>query len=237
MNYINGLVSIVIPTYKRADKLLRAINSVINQTYTNLEILVVNDNENGDDYTVQLEAIMQTVTDRRVRLIYQQKHINGAAARNAGIRESNGEYIAFLDDDDYWAENKIECQVDVLSKLDDSYGGVSTLFQSFLGDKIISRSLPYQDGYIWEDILLRNTDVTTCSVLLRHTCLDRAGYFDESLSRHQEIQLLSFFTQKYKLYLIKEYLLFVDAWGENNPNSEKIMKVKRDFLNQSNRLF
>lgn len=229
MEYDKGLVSVVIPTYKRADKLLRAVKSVCEQTYQKLEILVVNDNENDDVYTKELLAIMKNVTDPRVHLIFQEKHINGAAARNAGIKKAQGEYIAFLDDDDYWHRDKIRKQIEVFKTLDDSYGAVSTMFKSFLDDKIISASLPYKDGYIWENILLRRCDVTTCSVMIRHDALDKTGYFDESLMRHQEIQLLAFLSHDYKIFLLKEYLLFVDAWGENNPSPEKLLKVKHDF--------
>lgn len=229
MGYEKELVSVIIPTYKRADKLLRSINSVCEQTYSKLEILVVNDNENDDDYTKALIALMETVTDPRVRLIFQEKHINGAAARNVGIRNARGEYIAFLDDDDYWHKEKINKQVETFKSLDSSYGAVSTMFYSFLDDKIISKSLPYRDGYIWENILLRRCDVTTCSIMIRHDALDKVGYFDENLSRHQEIQLLSFFSHEYKIFLLKEYLLYVDAWGENNPSPERLIKVKTDF--------
>lgn len=230
MSYIEGLVSVIIPTYKRADKLKRAIDSVLRQTYSNFEILVVNDNEIGDEYTENLKNLISKITDSRVYLIMQERHINGAAARNAGIRASKGEYIAFLDDDDLWNERKLEHQVETLLSLDESYGAVSTLFRSFQDNQIISRSLPYKDGHIWEAILLRNVEVTTCSVLIRHAVLDEAGYFDENLSRHQEVQLLSYLTHRYKIHLLKEYLLFVDAWGENNPDSRKLIKCKKDFL-------
>lgn len=230
MSYVKGLVSVIIPTYKRSDKLKRAIDSVTRQTYSDLEVLVVNDNEVEDEYTQDLKRLFSNISDPRVHLIMQEKHINGAAARNAGIKASKGEYIAFLDDDDLWDKRKLKWQVDILSSLDGSYGAVSTLFQSFLDNKIISSSLPYKDGYIWEDILLRNVDVTTCSILVRHTALDEAGYFNESLSRHQEVQLLSYLTHEYKIYLLKEYLLFVDAWGENNPDSHKLLRCKKDFL-------
>lgn len=230
MKYQKGLVSVIIPTYKRADKLKRAIESVCKQTYKNIEVLVVNDNENNDEFTKELLSLFETITDSRVELVFQERHINGAAARNAGIKKAKGEFVAFLDDDDIWADNKIQRQIDAFELLDESYGAVSTLFSSFLDNKIISKSIPYKDGYIWENILLRRCDVTTCSIMIRHEALDETGYFDESLKRHQEIQLLSFLSKKYKIYLLKEYLLFVDAWGENNPNSDRIIKIKQDFF-------
>ena len=106
------MVSVIIPTYKRTDKLLRAVKSVCEQSYKYLEVLVVNDNENDDRYTKALISLMETVTDSRVQLIFQEKHINGAAARNAGIKKARGEYIAFLDDDDYWHIEKIRKQIE-----------------------------------------------------------------------------------------------------------------------------
>ncbi|QNM08792.1 glycosyltransferase family 2 protein [Wansuia hejianensis] len=229
MTYEKGLVSVIIPTYKRTDKLLRAVKSVCEQSYKYLEVLVVNDNENDDRYTKALISLMETVTDSRVQLIFQEKHINGAAARNAGIKKARGEYIAFLDDDDYWHIEKIRKQIEAFKTLDESYGAVSTMFKSFLGDKIISKSLPYKDGYIWESILLRRCDVTTCSIMIKHEALDKSGYFDESLARHQEIQLLAYLSHEYKIYLLKEYLVYVDAWGENNPSPERLIKAKKDF--------
>ena len=229
--YIQGLVSVVIPTYKRTDKLLRAIQCVCKQTYKNLEILIVNDNDNDDQYTKELLALYNKITDPRVKIIFQEHHINGAAARNAGIRSAKGEFIAFLDDDDIWAESKVQKQIDTFAKLDASYGAVSTLFYTFLDNKIISKSVPYKDGYIWENILLRRCDVTTCSIMIRHEALDQTGYFDESLKRHQEIQLLAFLSKRFKIFLLNEYLLFVDAWGENNPNSDRIIRIKEDFFN------
>ena len=103
MNYIEGLVSVIMPTYRRSEKLIRAIESVLNQTYKNLELLLVNDNEPFDEYTEQLKKRVEKYSaDKRFQLIIQEKHVNGAVARNFGIRRAKGQYIAFLDDDDWW---------------------------------------------------------------------------------------------------------------------------------------
>lgn len=124
MSYINGLVSVVMPTYKRSDKLIRAIDSVLNQTYVNLELLLVNDNDPEDGYTKELKKrVEKYFNDSRFTLIIQDKHINGAVARNVGIKQAKGEFIAFLDDDDWWKKNKIEEQVKFLSNLDKTWGG------------------------------------------------------------------------------------------------------------------
>ena len=125
--YTPGLVSVVIPTYKRSDTLERAINSVRNQTYRDIEILVVDDNVPGDVYSQSVKRLIDRLAYDNVTLVTQPKHINGAAARNAGIRKSNGEYISFLDDDDLIFPDKIEKQVAALKEMDETVGGVSSL--------------------------------------------------------------------------------------------------------------
>ena len=100
--YKANLVSVIIPTYKRSSMLERAINSVLSQSYDFFELLIINDNYPGDEWSNQVENRVNSFNDKRIRFINQDIHINGAAARNVGIKNATGEYIAFLDDDDYF---------------------------------------------------------------------------------------------------------------------------------------
>lgn len=229
--YIQGLVSIVIPTYKQSDLLERAIKSVLVQTYSNLELLVVNDNDPEDDYTEIIKRKITSISDVRLKLIMQEKHINGAAARNTGIRVAIGEYIAFLDDDDYWDKRKIELQVEVLESLDQSWGGVACKNIAMKNGKVF-RALPsFKEGNICERILLRRTEISTDCIMLRRKALDCTGYFDENLKRNQEVQLLTFFTQKYKMKLLDRYLVCVDSsQSPNQPSPQKMEKIKEDYF-------
>ena len=231
--YEVGLVSVVMPTYKRSEKLTRAIDSVLGQTYTNLELLLVNDNEPDDDYTIALkQRISKYKEDGRFRFIIQDKHVNGAVARNVGIRQARGEYIAFLDDDDWWVADKIEKQVNVLQSLDSSWGGVSCKFTLYdQQGNVVGKSQKYEDGYIYKDILCLLSDVATGTLLLRRECLDQARYFDEKLLRHQDLQLLVDFTVKYKLMEVNEFLHCVDVSDtQNRPDPEKLIKYKKAFF-------
>ena len=230
--YEAGLVSVIIPTYRRPKMIRRSIDSVLNQTYQNIELLIVDDNVTGDEYSVSLRELLNEYTDRRLILVEQEQHINGAAARNAGIRKARGEYIAFLDDDDYWEFTKIERQLGILKELSDEWGGVSCKFQRVNKDgNVIGKSAKYRDGHIYLDILNLITDVTTCSLLLRHECLDRVGFFDEALKRHQDYQLLVNFTYKYKLKEVDEYLLNIDVSDrQNSPDPEKAVEYKMAFF-------
>lgn len=103
INMISGLVSVIIPTYKRPNMLGRAIDSVLGQSYTNIEVVVVDDNSDGDKYRLETIQYMERyANDYRVKYIKHKTNQNGSAARNTGIQNSVGEYIAFLDDDDYF---------------------------------------------------------------------------------------------------------------------------------------
>ncbi|HBX22987.1 MAG TPA: glycosyltransferase family 2 protein [Desulfotomaculum sp.] len=229
--YIEGLVSVVIPTYKRAAMLARAVDSVLNQTYKNIEVLVINDNDPGDEHTKALKEILPQYTDKRLIYVEQNMHINGAVARNVGIKMACGEYIAFLDDDDCWESEKIEKQVSVLRELDDSWGGVSCRKKIFFGGKMVKASLPYKDGNVFEHVLLRNVEITTGTLLMRRKALDDAGYFDEKLIRYQDVQLFAYFTQKYKIKLMNDFFLCAHIDDNSNRlNPQKMVIAKKYFF-------
>ena len=233
MIYEKGLVSVVMPTYKRSEKLIRAIDSILNQTYKKIELYLVNDNEPDDEYTAELkERVAQYKSDSRFHLVIQDKHVNGAVARNIGIRMAKGEYIAFLDDDDWWMPNKIERQLSELELLPKEWGGVSCKFTQYdQNGTLVGKTKKYRDGYIYKDILNLTADVATGTLLLRREALDHTGYFDEKLLRHQDLQLLVFFTSKYKLHEVDDYLHCVDVSDtQNRPNPEKLIMHKKAFF-------
>ena len=231
--YIEGLVSVVIPTYRRPDKLERAVESVLSQTYSDLELLLVNDNVPGDEFTQSLiKRTERYKNDSRFHLLMQEKHINGAVARNFAIKQAKGEYVAFLDDDDWWEPNKLEEQVKELSSLSEEWGGVSCKFTSYdANGNVLKKSKKYRDGYLYKDVLNMQSDVATGTLLLRHNYLDIAGYFDESLMRNQDLQLISQFTFKYKLKEVDQYLHCVDVSDTmNRPvNEETVLKYRHAF--------
>lgn len=105
MNHIDlvnrSLVSVIIPTYKRATTLLDAIRSVLNQTYKNIEIVIVDDNGKGTYEQLETERLLkQYIENQQIIYIVHEYNKNGSAARNTGLMASHGAYINFLDDDD-----------------------------------------------------------------------------------------------------------------------------------------
>lgn len=230
--YVTGLVSVVIPTYKRSDKLMRAINSVFNQTYQNIELILVNDNYPGDEYSKIIEEKVAFLSNNpRFRLINQNEHINGAHARNLGIKASSGEYVAFLDDDDWWKPDKIEEQIKAFKKLDDSYGVVSCKIERYSGESLIAKLPLFENGYVYKDVLMLKSDFATGTLLIKHKALDDSRLFDERLIRHQDLQLVVELTNRFKLFQVDEYLHCCDISDtQNRPNIPKIIKAKYDFF-------
>lgn len=108
---MDPLVSVIIPTYNREKLIIRSVESVLNQTYENLELIVVDDCSN--DNTVD---ILTSVTDSRIRIVKLEKNSGACVARNRGIMEANGDYIAFQDSDDVWREEKLAYQMNAIKR-------------------------------------------------------------------------------------------------------------------------
>ncbi|MBR5416385.1 MAG: glycosyltransferase family 2 protein [Thermoguttaceae bacterium] len=228
--YITGLVSVVIPTRGRSNTLVRSVQSVLKQTYTNLEVLIVDDNDGGSELSDWIKHLINDFADTRVKLVQQMCHINGAAARNAGIKVACGEYIAFLDDDDWWEPEKLELQVNCLSSLDETYGLVTCMMKFYLKGDLKRASLPYKDGFICREVASRCFDIGIGAPLIRRIALDETGYFDERLCRMQDIQLFTFLCSRYKVFLLKKYLYCICGDDDRNRKNLNVSNVKENFI-------
>ena len=223
-------VSVIIPTYKRSETLGRAIKSVVNQTYKDLEILIVDDNDRGSDYSTQARKIVESFSDSRLKFVTQKKHINGAEARNEGIRQSSGQFIAFLDDDDEWLPSKLEKELQMLQEHPDC-DGVSCLYGEYKNGKLFHSCPPYNGQNLHKKIFQREVAVFTSTILLKKDSLLKAGLFDNKLRRHQDLQLLLDFTKFYKICVLCEYLVKLHTDSDiNRPSYEKLQEYKRDFF-------
>ncbi|WP_347134060.1 glycosyltransferase family 2 protein [[Clostridium] symbiosum] len=227
---IKGLVSCIVPTYKRPDLIIGAIESILEQTYVNLEVLVIDDNEPYDQYSIETKKKINLMTDRRVRYIQQEHHVNGAKARNIGIENAHGEYVAFLDDDDRWCRDKLEKQVDFLENNKD-YAGVSCLYIYYRNGQLIRKNPVYTDENLHRKVLERSVSVGTCTLLLKKEVLDQTDYFNVNLNRHQELQLILDFLIKGKIGIIQEYLVKGNMdFGENRANATNVVEYKQAFF-------
>lgn len=133
---IPGLVTVILPTHNRRMMLEKAIRSVLNQDYQDFELIIVLDSCSDDS-----ASILNKYSDSRIQLIDTDVNIGGAQARNLGIKAANGEYVAFLDDDDVWKKNKLSNQLKIFKRYNDT-AIVSTGYDENNGQNIQKIKIP-----------------------------------------------------------------------------------------------
>lgn len=204
-------VTIIIPTFKRSDILPRAVESALNQSYQNIEIIVVDDNDPKSNYRTKTELCMQKYEIKNnVTYIKHLHNKNGSAARNTGIGYSTGKYIAFLDDDDEYMPDKIEKQVQKMESLDESWGACYVSYKKIQSNKFVQESKSNKEGDVLVDALARNLFIAAGSnLLVRKEVIEEIGGFNESFKRNQDIEFLVRILQNYKLAHVNNCLLIV----------------------------
>lgn len=211
-------VSVIIPTYKRPVTLERTIKSVLNSSYKNVEIIVVDDNNDGDTFRNETEIVMKSLLEENDNIIYikHEYNKNGSAARNTGINKSTGEYIMFLDDDDEFLKNKIEGQVNYMQEHDDSWGACYTKYFDKRNGKLICTCGETKEGNLLAEELARNLFIHAGSnLMVRREVLDKVGGFDETFRRNQDVEFLVRVLEKYKLGYVDIDGLIVNVHKKN----------------------
>jgi glycosyltransferase involved in cell wall biosynthesis len=196
-----GLVSVIIPAYNIAKHIGEAVESVLGQTYRQIETIVIDDGST-DGTLLVLERY-----GGKVRVVSQQNGGAGAA-RNRGILEATGEYLAFLDGDDIWYSDKLATQVAILSEnkdvcltsgmadgIDES-GDSLDIDLNYKGD-VYDRPL-----HLYNELLSKGNPVWTSSVVVRRAALKEAGYFDESKRRSQDYDMWIRLAEKNNFYIV-----------------------------------
>jgi glycosyltransferase involved in cell wall biosynthesis len=172
-------VSVIIPTFNRAEFLRPAITSVLNQTFQDFEVIVVDDASKDDT-----REIVDRFHDSRIKYLYRETNGGEASARNAGILNSNGQYIAFLDDDDEWLPEKLSLQVDLLEHSTPRTGLVYTGYSVIdkISNKTLSQRIPIRKGEVYSYLMRENIIGAPSTVLLRRECIEQVGLFDENIA-------------------------------------------------------
>jgi len=184
------LVSVVIPTYNRAKLVVRAVDSVLRQTYPNCEIIVVDDG--SEDNT---RGALAPYKDR-IKYIYQANAVQ-ASARNAGIRAAAGKWIAFLDSDDIWLPEKLSRQMEILTS---SHAKVSytNVIWNRGGEGASSNNQAGQQGYnhggkVFDEpfdlLFLEPSPKVLSTLVVERDTLCRIGCFDERLRHHEDVRV------------------------------------------------
>ena len=178
--------SVIIPTFNRSELLRIAIKSVLNQTYRNFELYVIDDHSTDDT-----KNIVKTFKDNRLKYFLNDRGRGGAGTRNCGIFKAQGEWIAFLDDDDFWITNKLQIQYKKIQSVDDSTGLIYSGFTLKSSRKRWNGhvKLPKRRGTLHNVLLYDNCIGGLSNVVIRTNLLKSLGGFDERFSAHQDLDV------------------------------------------------
>jgi hypothetical protein len=180
-------VSVIIPAYNSASYIGETLDSVFAQTYRDFEVLVIND---GSPDTEALEAVLRPYLDRIVYL--KQNNRGPAAARNLGIRQARGEYIAFLDSDDCWLRDYLARQMSMFdaTPAPDMVSADTELFgDSPLAGKSFWELYPPRGPATLKSLLTRDCAIVTSCTVARRSVLFSAGLFDEDICGPEDFDL------------------------------------------------
>jgi glycosyltransferase involved in cell wall biosynthesis len=168
-------VSVIIPVYNGQKFIRKAIQSVLEQTYPDIQIVVVNDGS-----TDATQQIVESEFGGKVTLV-SQKNGGLSNARNSGMRASTGKYVAFLDADDWWDPRKVEVQVRELKKNPDAAAHYTGLMLVQESDGTMEVNTPIDAATLWPQLRWGNPGIPPSSVMMKLSLLRELGGFDESI--------------------------------------------------------
>ena len=176
------LVSVVIPTYNRSQLLRLTVDSVLIQTYPNIEIIVIDDGST-DDTAIVMQQYAGQVT------YVKQNNQGGTAASNAGIKLASGKYINVLDHDDLFLPTKIERQVQILNSQPEIGLVHCGYYHIDAEGNLLNQVRLLPEGNVLKDLLTRGNFIWSGAPLIRKECLDKVGYFEDTFSSDWDLWL------------------------------------------------
>jgi len=218
----NPLVSVIIPTYNRAALVPLAIQSALNQTHQNLEIIVIDDGST-DNTKEAVESIAEQ--DSRVKYLRHDTNKGVAAARNTGIMQARGEYIAFLDSDSQWMPEKIQKQLKVFHEGSQELGLVGSGRINVGGKHSGKKWIPNAFGDIYKKFLRGNCyPGGPPEIVIKKQCLEKVGLFDERLLCYEDIDLYIRIAKCYHFDAVTEPLVEIDFDAPNALSSNTLAR-------------
>ncbi|EDM42971.1 glycosyl transferase [unidentified eubacterium SCB49] len=224
----DGLVTVIVTTFNRSAYLQECLVSIVNQTYKNIEVFVIDDGS-----TTEIAKQNKAICDTFVQCTYFFKENTGQpASRNFGITRANGAFIAFCDDDDYWALDKLEKQVQILENKKE-YDVVINSIEYFQEDGTktgnIKTHVGYNHGHIFNHLLLKNR-LASIVPLLRIEIFKKVGLFNEDFIIGEDWEFWRRVSYYYQFYFIDEVLAFVRLHNSNMSLSRTGVLLERYLL-------
>lgn len=200
------MVSIIIPSYNRKDTIMKSVNSVLEQTYTDIEVIVVDDCS-----TDGTEELISSIKNSKLKYIKCSQNNGVAEARNIGLENARGRYIAFNDSDDIWDKTKLELQLKEFEKNSD-YGMVYCAFSRKKEDKILYIMPPEKQdknslcGEMF-DFLIGSNVIGTPTMLLKREVFDVVGKFKKGLRRLDDYEFVLRVANKFSIGFVDKVLV------------------------------
>lgn len=216
------LVSIITPSYNSTPFIAETIQSVLNQTYTNFELIIVDDCSKDNSFEILTEFSKQ---DERIKVYKLEKNSGAAMARNYGIQTANGKYLAFLDSDDLWDMNKLELQVEFMER--NSYEFTFTNYRMIDEQGNILNKVVRCPSVIDYKSLLKNTTIGCLTVMLNIEKLGKP--IMPNLQPEDTALWLKILRENYKAYCLQEELASYRLVG-NSASSNKLKVAKKMWI-------
>ena len=203
-------VSVIISTYNRSHVLGRSIQSVLNQTFQDFELIIVDDGSTDDT-----EKIVSNLSNEKVKYVRHQKNRGASVARNIGIRLAKGDYIAILDDDDEWMPEILEKQMKVFYTAPPEVGAVYTKYKKYdsLGEYVPPLKVAKKEGDLFKQ-LLKEFYIQWQTALIKRECFDKVGLISESMLYSRDWDFLLRISQHYQFLYIDEPLAIIHEQPE-----------------------
>lgn len=215
------------PTYNRSESIvMRAVQSVLCQTYTDWELYVVDDNKDDNPYSELIEKALTGLNDARVHYLKMEKNSGACAARNEGIAKSKGEYIALLDDDDEWLPKRLEKQLPFLKeqKIGFSYSGM-LVYNETTGVKK-SSGIKFKNGNVYHQLLKTNFMGGCSNFIIKREALEECGGFLKQMPAAQDYELWIRLSQKYHVSSVAEDLVIFHIHTEDSIMKSLDRRIK-----------
>ncbi len=221
------LISVVIPTYNRKESLPVAIYSVINQTYENLDIIVIDDGSHDGT-----EEYIRSITDKRLRYKRSDRNRGPSAARNMGARLALGEYLAFQDSDDEWMPDKLEKQMKFLRE-NREFSLVYCAFAKYRDRELLGYipspniSCEKKSGDLFTHLLLSPL-ISTQTIVVRRDLFWEENGFNEDLNSYEDYEFSLRFARKHKIGFVDELLVKVNS-SPDSVNKRFAERIRTQF--------
>lgn len=220
MSADSPVVTVVLPTYNRGDIITASIQSVLDQTYTDFELIVVDDASTDDT-----DEVVGTFDDNRITYLEHDENKGAPAARNTGIEASEGGYVAFQDSDDEWDPHKLERQMEAFHAASESVGVVYTGMRRIRDDKVASTPYPGvepTEGDI-RPSLCRQNFIPTQVALVRRECFERVGTFDENAWPLSDWELWIRISKQFQFEFVDEHLVTGEVRGDSISRDQRAL--------------